>query len=75
MRRGRFAVASLAGLSSLVILAGLLWFTARPAPAELRVYSKDLASCAGGRISVDLVATGTIEDVASSRTSSRVEFG
>ena len=33
-----------------------------------------MASCAGGGIDVDLVATGTVEDVVSSRMSSRVEF-
>ena len=44
-------------------LMGLCVFPAVPASA----------SCVGGGIDVDLVATGTVEDIKSSRTSSRIE--
>lgn len=41
--------------------------------AGLQTASGDLASCGGGGVDVDLVVTGTVEDVTSSRASSRVE--
>lgn len=58
----------------LLVVLSVLWsFSARPALAGLQVSSGTLASCAGGGSSVDLVATGTVGDVAASKTSSRVQ--
>lgn len=74
MGRGGFCVGGTVVTSFLVVLAGLLGFAAKPALAGLQVYSGDLASCAGGGFSVDLVVTGTVTDVAASQTSSRVEI-
>ena len=50
-------------LCATMVMAGFCAFSAGPA----------LASCAGGGADVDLVATGRVEDVVASRTSSRIE--
>ena len=44
-----------------------------PALAGLQIVSGELAACGGGGIDVDLVVTGTVEGIASSRTTSQVE--
>ena len=50
-------------LFTLKVLVGLSEFSARTAQA----------SCAGGGVDVDLIATGTVEDIKASQTSSRIE--
>lgn len=73
MRSGKVAAPVRVRFSLLVVLAVLWSFSARPALAGLQVASGEMASCAGGGFSADLVATGTVEDVVASQTSSRVE--
>ena len=72
MRRGWLAGPA-RGFPLLVALVVLWSFSAKPALAGLQTYSGELASCAGGGFSVDLAATGTVEDVVASRTSYRIE--
>lgn len=72
MRQWKLAVSALS-FSLLVSLLVLWSFSAKPALAGFQTFSGTLAACSGGGVDVDLVATGTVEDVVASSVSSRIE--